>query len=702
MAGFARVTIAALMLVLSGSVSTTALIQSASAQSGDAPLPSARDKALPILEDRAAQAAAASEQAAEIAAKAEAAARAAAKKAAALKATGDKVAAAEATRFAKKQAAAAKAARAKAKEAARVATAARAAVNEPRAAKTAEDKADRAAEKADAKAVKKARAAEEAAARAVAKARAEKAAARAASEEAARDAEKAAAQATARAENAAARAARQEAARDAEKAAAQATARAENAAARAAREEAARDAEKAAARVAQKAESELAAKEQAADTAREERRRDRELRLKDRERSTETADNAKQKALEARRAERRREREERRTKAAASAPRIIEPSDSAVEQQIVIQRGEEQLRELRRLREKLKRERELVEDQQDEAASRANSRERERLREERRESRAEDNNGDGDKTASVRYRDREDGRGDRGELIQRLGDRIVIRLGDQLIIQPEREGDRLLSRARDVKVEDLGNGDTRTTVFRENGVRVVTERDRFGDILARIRILPNGEEIVLIDNVRVEQGTVRRDNYPRVYAQIEELPPLVVRIPEEEYIVETRAASRQEVREAFIAPAVELVERDYTLDEVRYSERLRDKVRRVDLDTITFDFGSAAVSLDQLNALDNVGLALEEVIAQRPDEVFLIEGHTDAVGSDEANLLLSDRRAEAVAVALSEDFDIPPENLVTQGYGEEQLKVATADPERENRRVAIRRITPLLRAESQE
>jgi len=47
---------------------------------------------------------------------------------------------------------------------------------------------------------------------------------------------------------------------------------------------------------------------------------------------------------------------------------------------------------------------------------------------------------------------------------------------------------------------------------------------------------------------------------------------------------------------------------------------------------------------------------------------------------------------------LSEDFDIPPENLVTQGYGEQQLKVRTAVPERENRRVAVRRITPLLRA----
>ena len=74
----------------------------------------------------------------------------------------------------------------------------------------------------------------------------------------------------------------------------------------------------------------------------------------------------------------------------------------------------------------------------------------------------------------------------------------------------------------------------------------------------------------------------------------------------------------------------------------------------------------------------------------------MVEGHTDAVGADVANLSLSDRRAEAVAQILTDEFAIPPENLVTQGYGEQFLKVETAGPERANRRVAVRRITPLM------
>ena len=45
---------------------------------------------------------------------------------------------------------------------------------------------------------------------------------------------------------------------------------------------------------------------------------------------------------------------------------------------------------------------------------------------------------------------------------------------------------------------------------------------------------------------------------------------------------------------------------------------------------------------------------------------------------------------------LTQQFGVPAENLTTQGYGEQYLKVPTHGPERENRRVAVRRITPLL------
>jgi outer membrane protein OmpA-like peptidoglycan-associated protein len=117
---------------------------------------------------------------------------------------------------------------------------------------------------------------------------------------------------------------------------------------------------------------------------------------------------------------------------------------------------------------------------------------------------------------------------------------------------------------------------------------------------------------------------------------------------------------------------------------------------------LTFDFGSWELSEEQARALTGVAEALRRAIEANPAEIFLIEGHTDAVGSEIDNLTLSDRRAETVATILTEVYAVPAENLTTQGYGEQYLKIATQEPERENRRVTIRRITPLLQNEARQ
>ncbi|MFN3636345.1 MAG: OmpA family protein, partial [Rhizobium rhizophilum] len=144
-------------------------------------------------------------------------------------------------------------------------------------------------------------------------------------------------------------------------------------------------------------------------------------------------------------------------------------------------------------------------------------------------------------------------------------------------------------------------------------------------------------------------------------------------------------------------PPVERVERVYSMDEVKSSARIRDKVRRIDLDTITFPSGSAEVPLEQARTLRKVAQAMEQLLEKDPGEVFLIEGHTDAVGSDRSNLVLSDKRAETVANLLTEVYGIPPENMSVQGYGERFLKIRTEAAEQQNRRVAIRRVTTLVR-----
>ncbi len=57
--------------------------------------------------------------------------------------------------------------------------------------------------------------------------------------------------------------------------------------------------------------------------------------------------------------------------------------------------------------------------------------------------------------------------------------------------------------------------------------------------------------------------------------------------------------------------------------------------------------------------------AINRTLTQNPQEVFLIEGHTDAVGSDIDNLSLSDRRAQSVANLLTRVYRVAPENLTT-------------------------------------
>lgn len=70
--------------------------------------------------------------------------------------------------------------------------------------------------------------------------------------------------------------------------------------------------------------------------------------------------------------------------------------------------------------------------------------------------------------------------------------------------------------------------------------------------------------------------------------------------------------------------------------------------------------------------------------------VVVIAGHTDTTGGTQINTLLSQRRAEAVADALSM-LGVPQRDMALEAYGEEQLMVKTPDNvvEPRNRRVEI-------------
>ncbi|MGO8242352.1 OmpA family protein [Rhizobium johnstonii] len=270
--------------------------------------------------------------------------------------------------------------------------------------------------------------------------------------------------------------------------------------------------------------------------------------------------------------------------------------------------------------------------------------------------------------------------------------RVIIQYDNRTIVRGD-DDRRFLRDGERPSYEELSGDRYRETITRPEGYRIVTIRNRYGDIIQRSRVDARGREDVLYYSQDLYDDP-DRDYFEDPGA---DLPPMRLRVPLSDYIIDTRSDPNRDYYEFLSEPPVEPVERVYSLDEVKYSARIRDKVRRIDLDTITFATGSADIPMTQARTLRKVADAISQVLEKDPSETFLIEGHTDAVGSDQSNLILSDQRAESVANVLSDVYGIAPENLATQGYGESYLKVNTSVPEQENRRVTIRRVTALVR-----
>lgn len=126
-----------------------------------------------------------------------------------------------------------------------------------------------------------------------------------------------------------------------------------------------------------------------------------------------------------------------------------------------------------------------------------------------------------------------------------------------------------------------------------------------------------------------------------------------------------------------------------SLDSLDYPDLVRNRPRIAAL--IHFDLNSAHIRSDAYQLLNEYSKALQSpALAQA---ILVIAGHTDAVGSDENNLRLSEARAQAVRDYLIEQ-GIAPERLLAKGYGERH-PVATNNTEagrRSNRRSEFIRI----------
>ena len=99
---------------------------------------------------------------------------------------------------------------------------------------------------------------------------------------------------------------------------------------------------------------------------------------------------------------------------------------------------------------------------------------------------------------------------------------------------------------------------------------------------------------------------------------------------------------------------------------------------------ILFDSGSASIKPESYGILKKIANALKDGTIQ-----VTVVGHTDADGDEEANLTLSEARAEAVAIALIDEFGVSEEVLSYLGRGESEPVAdnSTAEGKAKNRRV---------------
>jgi len=102
--------------------------------------------------------------------------------------------------------------------------------------------------------------------------------------------------------------------------------------------------------------------------------------------------------------------------------------------------------------------------------------------------------------------------------------------------------------------------------------------------------------------------------------------------------------------------------------------------------SILFDTAKSNIDTKYLTDLKYLASSLIET----PEVGIVIDGHTDAVGLESDNVVLSNRRAQAIQNVLI-DYGVEPARLKTKGYGESQPIASNNDEmgRQENRRVKI-------------
>ena len=150
--------------------------------------------------------------------------------------------------------------------------------------------------------------------------------------------------------------------------------------------------------------------------------------------------------------------------------------------------------------------------------------------------------------------------------------------------------------------------------------------------------------------------------------------------------ISSSAPSAQEVQK-FLFPESACDNAQYMCMAVRPAAE-----RSIGID-VRFHTGSAELTSEARTQLEGLGKAIAAHSNKLAPGEIVIEGHTDARGSDELNKKLSEQRAKAVAKHLVDNYGIDSKVLKPVGRGKENLRDKSKPDSEINRRVEMVRVT---------
>ena len=143
------------------------------------------------------------------------------------------------------------------------------------------------------------------------------------------------------------------------------------------------------------------------------------------------------------------------------------------------------------------------------------------------------------------------------------------------------------------------------------------------------------------------------------------------------------------------APAPVVIEKQHQEQPVYVDQITTTTLEALSL-TVPFAFDSTAITTGDARLLAD----FEQRLQNHSHSTIVVVGHTDSQGSEAYNLTLSQNRAEAIAKALRNHFNVGSDRIISEGRGELDPIASndTKDGRAQNRRVDI--IAPSINIET--